>query len=226
MSAMAGLGNLPRRLTTSDWEPTSLFGASRHSMLPQLIGVMMRVPEIQKSLNDIAKHGLNNRQIAQLAYAWVSGMSIQEIAKQYFSKKDGSDTEAITEACRAIYRSLGNAGPWGISALSKLGPSGLDFEKLSPETRRTINNLPAMLYHGVSTENAVLMRMNFVPRTIAERLGEAFQTQVQNKTKNARHARIPPILGRRRLAACRAGGRSNVRRRLSSGMGEALGRAS
>ena len=88
-----------------------------------------------------------------------------------------------------IYRSLGGAGPWGISALSKLGPSGLDYEKLSPEMRRTINNLPAMLYHGVSTENAVLMRMNGVPRTVAERLGEAFQMHARVEAKNARHAR-------------------------------------
>ena len=34
-----------------------------------------------------------------------------------------------------------------------------------------------MIYHGVKTEAGVLMRMNFVPRSVAEKLGEAFQKQ-------------------------------------------------
>ena len=189
MSAMAGLGNLSRRLTPSDWQPTSLFGPQNRSMLPQLISVMMRVPEIHNSLKDLVSHGLDHRRIAQVAHAWVSGVSIQEIAKQYFSRVDGSETEAITEACRAIYRSLANAGPWGLSALSKLGPSGLDYDRLTPEMRRMINNLPAMLYHGVTSESAVLMRMNGVPRSIAEPLGAEFQAISGGKPQNARHAR-------------------------------------
>ena len=37
--------------------------------------------------------------------------------------------------------------------------------------RRQINALPAMIYHGVRTEDAVLMRMNSAPRSVAEKLG-------------------------------------------------------
>ena len=32
-----------------------------------------------------------------------------------------------------------------------------------------------MIYHGVKTEEAVLMRMNSAPRSVAERLGEEFK---------------------------------------------------
>lgn len=41
------------------------------------------------------------------------------------------------------------------------------------------NNLPAMLYHGVNTEAAVLMRMNAVPRSIAVGLGDQFSAAVK-----------------------------------------------
>ena len=43
---------------------------------------------------------------------------------------------------------------------------------------RDVNSLPAMLYYGVRTAHAVVMRMNFVPRTIAERFGEALAREL------------------------------------------------
>jgi hypothetical protein len=46
---------------------------------------------------------------------------------------------------------------------------------LSEEQQRTVNLLPAMIYHGVRTEDAILLRMNAVPRSLAEPLGERFR---------------------------------------------------
>lgn len=191
MAALHGMGQLPRQLTPTDWEPRSLFGPPTHSMLPHLVGVMMRVPEIQHSLKEVAGKGLDHRRIAEVAQAWVSGISIEQIAARYFTdpSSSASQTEAITDACRAIYRSLTMAGTWGLSALSKLGPSGLDFTKLTPEAQCAVNNLPAMLYHGVASEGAVLMRMNAVPRSIAERLGAQFASKTQQTQQNVRVAR-------------------------------------
>ena len=88
----------------------------------------------------------------------------------------GDQTKTITAACKAIYKNLANTGTWGLAALSKLPNSGIDFEKLSESERRRINTLPAMIYHGVKTEEAVLMRMNSAPRSVAERLGEELIT--------------------------------------------------
>jgi hypothetical protein len=101
----------------------------------------------------------------------VDGRSIQDIATEFFSNKTG--TEAITSTCKAIYRDLTNNGPWGLSALCKI--SGIDFDQLSADEKRRINSLPAMIYHGVKTEAAVLMRMNSVPRSIAELMGNEFE---------------------------------------------------
>src|SRR5262249_11771072 len=103
---------------------------------------------------------------------WVNGRSLTEIADAYFAD-DTNDTKKLTAACRAIYRSIVNSGTWGISALSRL--SGMNFDNLPEADRRRINLLPAMIYHGVRTENAVLMRMNSVPRSASENIGELFR---------------------------------------------------
>lgn len=57
--------------------------------------------------------------------------------------------------------------------------AGIDFDSLSDDELRVLNNLPAMLYHGVKSEEGVLMRMNSVPRSIAENLGADFKQQHQ-----------------------------------------------
>jgi len=185
-TALAGLSQLENKLTPADWEPTSLFGSTGSSALPNLIGIMMRIPQIKGALSEIGAKGLDHQHIANITRAWVEGQSIQQIANEYFSDLKG--TNAITQTCKAIYRVLTNNGPWGLSALSKIG---IDFDKLSPEEKRRINALPAMIYHGVKTEAGVLMRMNSVPRSIAEPLGQELErkTGTPASDKNVGEAR-------------------------------------
>lgn len=177
--ALSGLNRLERKLTPSDWEPKSLFGDTKSSPLPNLIGIMMHIPQIQEALAEIRTRGFTYEHIANITCAWVDGRSIQQIAKEFFTGK--TDTETITNACKAIYRVLTNNGAWGLSALSKIG---VDFDKLSEEEKRRINSLPAMIYHGVKTEAAVLMRMNSVPRSVAEPLGVQFERATDSPAAN------------------------------------------
>jgi len=88
------------------------------------------------------------------------------------------DTDAFTNACKALYRSIVNSGTWGVSALNRM--SGINFDALSEAERRRMSVLPAMIYHGVKTEDAVLMRMNAAPRSAAERLGEMYRADMEN----------------------------------------------
>ncbi len=46
------------------------------------------------------------------------------------------------------------------------------------DLKRWLNILPAIIYHGVRTEEAVLMRVNSVPRSIAEPMGEQYKQAV------------------------------------------------
>ena len=188
--AMAGLNQLERKLSPDDWEPDSLFDG-RSNALASLIGVMMRIPELRQSLEDITPAGRDKRHIAQLTKDWVGGASIQDIATTYFLAEGGNLTDAITDACKAIYRTLTNSGPWGLSALSKMpkNVSGLDYDNMTDEVRARLNALPSMIYHGVRTPEAILMRMNQAPRSVAERLGTLFAGEVAPPNRSVVAAR-------------------------------------
>ena len=171
--AMSGLRELQEQLTPSDWAPGRLFGDD--SKIADLYGVMLKVPQLKQQLEKVAGEGFDRIRLSEITREWVNGQGIDAIARRHFSQDQNGEigTAAITEACRAIYRAIVNNGTWGVSALSRL--SSMDFEGLDEFNRRQINVLPAMIYHGVRTEDAVLMRMNAVPRSAAEALGARFR---------------------------------------------------
>lgn len=171
--AMMAMRGLEDQLTPSDWAPDSLFGEG--GKMADLFGVMLKVPQLKQQLDEIGGDGFDQTRLSAITRDWVNGKGIDAIAKEYFARDrdDDSSTAAITDACKAIYRAIVNNGTWGVSALSRV--SGMDFDTLSDTDRRRINALPAMIYHGVRTEDAVLMRMNAAPRSAAEALGELYR---------------------------------------------------
>lgn len=188
-AAIGGMINLDQRLTAADWQPTSIFGSA--GRLPELVGVLMRMPQIRSQIEDLAQGGSERAtSIAALTQDWVSGKAIADIAAKHFAR-DGDVTESVSAACRAIYRNLTMAATWGISALTQLPGSGIDFDTLSEEDRRQIGLLGAMVYHGVSTEEAIAMRMNAVPRSVAQSIGEEFAAVLKDGDRpTARTARL------------------------------------
>jgi hypothetical protein len=185
--ALMGIQTLERNLTPSDFSVNQLFGNA--GGMSDLYGIMLKIPQLRKSLDEIKSDGNELRHLANITNDWVNGRSIQEIATAYFKKGNMDITAAISKACKAIYRNLINNGTWGLSAISRLGIG--NFDQLSEEQKRYINLLPAMIYHGVKTEAGVLMRMNGVPRSIAENLGECYResTQTSGTTPNVRAVR-------------------------------------
>lgn len=167
-AALKGLDRLERKLKADDWTPESLFGKT--SRMSDLFGIMLNIPQVKEPLEEIVGKGTDEKKLANITLDWVNGVDLRTIAVKYFS--GDNDTTALSNACRAIYRSIVNNGTWGVSALSHV--SGLDFDNMSDEAKRRINLLPAMVYHGVRSEEAVLMRMNNVPRSIAGSLGKQF----------------------------------------------------
>ena len=171
-AAMTGLRNLEDKLTPTDWAPESLFGDG--GKIAALFGVMLNVPQLKEQLEAIGGQGFDRTRISDITRDWVNGKKLNDIAREYFSQEgDDNGTVALSDACRAIYRAIVNNGTWGISALSRV--SGVDFDALSEAERRRINALPAMIYHGVRSEDAVLMRMNAAPRSAAEALGAIYR---------------------------------------------------
>lgn len=167
-TALGEMRNLEDKLTPTDWMPESLFGDAGN--MASLFGVMLKVPQLKGQLEKIGGQGMDGRRISNIVRDWINGAGLGEIASTYFSReKDPDGTAALSDACRAIYRAIVNSGTWGMSALSRM--SGFDFDSLSEDERKGIDALPAMIYHGVRSEHAVLMRMNSVPRSAAESLG-------------------------------------------------------
>ncbi len=54
-SALLDLNNLENKVNAYNWEPSSLFGDKSKSWLPSLMGIMLRVPQLQESLKEISK---------------------------------------------------------------------------------------------------------------------------------------------------------------------------
>nr|WP_217934756.1 DEAD/DEAH box helicase [Enterocloster clostridioformis] len=173
--AFGGMTQLDKKLSVDSFNAKNIFGGS--GLLAELYGVMLRIPEL-KQLEEIAGKGEQHQNIAEITVDWVTGKSIAEIAKAYFSGDD--DTKNLMRACKAINKQIANCGTWGLSAITKL--SGMNFDEMSEEKKKEIDMLPAMIYHGVNTPEAVLMRMNFVPRSISGNLGNEYRKRAKKFT--------------------------------------------
>ena len=176
--ALSALHGVRKSMTASDWYPESLF--EEGGSIASLFGVMLDIPQLKANLEDIRGQGNEKARLSNMTCDWVNGADLQSIATKYFFQDDDIDgINALTDACRAIYRGIVNNGTWGISALRQI--SGIKFDDLPAEERRKLNSISAMVYHGVNTEDAVLMRMNSVPRSIAVELGKLYNNREGNR---------------------------------------------
>lgn len=170
--AINGIQGLEGKLVPSDWAPESLFGSG--GKMADLFGVMLNIPQLKQELEQIGGKGFDHTRISHITRDWVNGKTLGDIAADYFLTENGKDdTAALTDACRAVYRAVVNSGTWGVSALTEV--SQMELDSIPEVERRRIKALPAMIYHGVSSEDAVLMRMNSAPRSAAEHLGEMYR---------------------------------------------------
>lgn len=162
-------------LTQNNWDTSSLF--NNENTLKNLMGVMLSIPEISDSLQKVVGNNrVQGSTLAQLTMDWVSGKDIEYIAKRYYN---GDNYDAITSCCNAIYSKLIHSATWGLASIQKMPTSGIDFDNLKDDEKREISNLPAMIYYGVDSSEAILMRINNIPRTIAKEFGNKFASEVE-----------------------------------------------
>ena len=164
-------------LSSSDWTSSSLFSSS-NDILGKLVTVMVKdIPETKNLEEIVGKHNLTLHDIPRIITDWVSGVDIQDISAKYFG---GVSDENVSTCVRTIYSKLTNFATWGLAGLQRLPNSGVNFDDLPDEEKKRINNLPAMIYYGVHTDEAILMRKNNVPRSIAPQLGDLYKDKIQN----------------------------------------------
>jgi len=162
------------------WSP-ELFGTRRDD-LQRMMGVLLQVPELREPLKEVTGGTQpDGDMLARIICDWVQGLPLTEMATKYFSRKSGEDEEsagdedpvaAMTRCCRSVFGRLTQTASWGLSALLSLTLRD-SFDAMSAEDQRVLRNLPARVYYGVSSDEAVALRLLGVPRTAAAPLAQS-----------------------------------------------------
>jgi hypothetical protein len=177
---------------------SELFGG-KNDDLRRAMGVLLEVPELREPLREVTG-GLSadGNKLSRIISDWVRGVPLTEMASKYFDKNNTGledvaevSDDAMTNCCRSIFGRLTQTASWGLSALQSL-TLGDSLDTLSPEEQRSVRNLPARVYYGVNSDEAIALRMLGVPRSAAEPLVRALKVNkkdgihaIRNKLKKA-----------------------------------------
>ena len=160
-------------ISEDSWSP-ELF-TTRKDHLQRMMGVLLEVPELRGNLQEVTGGGqANGDSLARIVSDWVQGRSLTEMAAEYFDKDGETSTEAMTRCCRNIFGRLTQTTSWGLAALQAM-TFGDALDSLPEEEQRQLRNLPAKVYYGVDSDEALTLRILGVPRMaaapLAKRLG-------------------------------------------------------
>ena len=170
-------------IESAEWTSSKLFSGNSR-VLSQLTGIMLNdIPETRDQLAQIKIGGnkITNGSLSNIIIDWVSGKELFEISEKYFG---GTDTDAMRDCVKAIYGKVTNAATWGLAAIQKLPTSGISKDP-SPGEQRQLSNLSSMIFYGVDSDEAILMRLNSIPRSLSKKMGTIYKTDVptyQNST--------------------------------------------
>ena len=149
-----------------------------------MMGVLLEVPELREQLCEVAGGTWpDGDKLARIVCDWVQGKSLSEMAAEYFAGESETDepspddTTAMTRCCRLVFGRLTQAASWGLAALQSLTIED-SLDSLPDSEQRTVRNLPARVYYGVNTDEAVALRLLGVPRTVVQPLAQHLKVSV------------------------------------------------
>ncbi len=173
-------------LGPGSWNGDRLFRDGDRT-LQDMMGVLLRVPELKENLKAVTGgQAADGNKLALIIKDWVNGEDISTIAERHF-KKDGMDEmTALTKCGQNLFGKLTQTSSWGLGALLAITASGVPEEE-----RNQLANLPSRVFYGVSTDEAIALRLLGVPRRAAPALARSLNLQ--------RDEALPSI--RQRLAA-------------------------
>ena len=151
---------------------------TRRPELAKLMGILLSVPELRENLAEVfSGTSAHSDKLARIVSDWVNGRSLQDLAKEYYvnvGNRTLEPTDAMTKCCQSVFGRLTQTASWGLSALQTL-TLGDKFDGLPESQQRTLRNLPARIYYGVGSDEAIALRMLGVPRMAAQMLSEQLQ---------------------------------------------------
>ena len=183
-SVNATLARLSQENLPNDVWSAELFG-SRRDDLRRMMGLLLKVPELRENLEDVTGGtGPDGDKLARIICSWVQGRSLAEMATEYFGQtgEDADETSpdpvtAMTKCCQSVFGRLTQTASWGLSALQSL-TLGTAIDEMSPDEQRSLRNLPARVYYGVDSDEAVALRLLGVPRTAAPALAKRLSVKM------------------------------------------------
>ena len=175
------------QVTESVWS-TDIFGAHREN-LRRMMGVLLSVPELQDNLEAVTGGPRpDGDMLSRIICDWVRGRPLTDMAADYFSgddEKKVDSAEAMTKCCRSVFGKLTQTASWGLSALQSL-TLGDAFNEMSDEEERSMRNIPARVYYGVNTDEAIALRLLGVPRNAAQHLVKPLEVTVDKPLHEVR----------------------------------------
>ena len=210
-SVNATLARLSEENLPSDvWSP-ELF-SDRRDDLRKMMGLLLQIPELRDSLKDVTGGTrTDGDKLARIICAWVQGHPLKEMATEFFSQpgeKESDETgtdpvAAMTKCCQSVFGRLTQTASWGLAALQSLTLKNT-FDEMSPDEQRSLRNLPARVYYGVNSDEAVALRLLGVPRTAAPALAVGLKVktdeplhQVRGRLRAAGVSEWTKVMGKR-----------------------------
>ena len=193
-------------LAEIEWSP-DLF-EQRRNELQKMIGVLLQVPELRKSLEDVTGgQRPDGDTLARILCDWVQGRPLAEMAAEYFAVGSGESSGAsgqsnsvksMTRCCKSIFGRLTQTASWGLAAMQSL-TVGESLDSLPADQQRTLRNLPARAYYGVNSDEAISLRLLGVPRTaatpLAQQLGVNANEPLHEVRTRLRESGMEPWIG-------------------------------
>ena len=152
----------------NSWDKDLLFSNTSQD-LQKMLGILLKIPELRDNFDDIKSKtkSQNGNTISNVIKDWVNGDSLETIAQSYFKDDSNTMDDALTKCCQSLYGKITQTASWGLSALLSSTVGEIDDEEF-----KELSNLPARVYYGVNSDDAMMLRLLGVPRVASIELSE------------------------------------------------------
>lgn len=169
-------------IDSASWNTENLFD-SRNNDLQDMMGVLLRVPELRENLKEATGgDGPDGNKLASIVKDWVGGASIGEIAQWYFQNENEDTVTALTKCGQNLFGKLTQTASWGLGALLAITGENLDDESM-----KKLRNLPSRVFYGVNSDEAIVLRLLGIPRSAATSMADYLSVQTEEPLPKVRN---------------------------------------
>jgi replicative superfamily II helicase len=168
-------------INRGSWSQELFSGSSEE--LRKMVGILLKIPELKENFDDIKgkTNTQNGNTISLVIKDWVNGKSIESIAENYFKTEDMNMDEAITKCGQSLYGKITQTASWGLSALLSSTVGEIEENEF-----KELSNLPARVYYGVNSDDAMMLRLMGVPRIASTELSKVLPNIKNESVTNVR----------------------------------------